>query len=156
MMKPPRTSLSCDLHEVSAACVLLPAGTADTLHGVTEPTKYFQSTGELITCSGDCIFPFLQRGGVCFEVAGAVAFANRANKMTWEENDCDVPSQCRHDYIHQTLKKQQPNPNWQKHKHSEVKAGKLRITLKNSFCLWPLAFLWYRGDPGISCEACLA
>lgn len=50
--------------------------------------------------------------------------------MTWEENDYDVPSQCPHDSIHQTLKKQQPNQNWQNDNHSEVKAGKLRTTLK--------------------------
>lgn len=75
--------------------------------------------------------------------------------MTGEENDCDVPSQCPHDWIHQTLKKQQPNESWPKDNHSEVKAGKLRRTLKNSFGLWPLAFLWFGEDSCISCGACL-
>lgn len=76
-MMPPRTSLSCDLHEVSTACVLLPAGTAGPVHGVIEPTKYFHLTSELITFPRDCIFPFLQRHCVCFKVAGTVVFVNR-------------------------------------------------------------------------------
>lgn len=41
------------------------------------PLKCLHSTSEFITFPGNCIFPSLQRGCICFEVAGAVEFGNR-------------------------------------------------------------------------------
>jgi len=132
MMKPPRPSPSCRLHEVSAACVLL--CTALLLPFMEWLNPLLSLYHWIYSFPWRMPFPIfakklhlLQSGRSCciFE-----QILTRAHGTTLDENDSDIPSQCPHDCIPPTLKQQQPNQNWQSSNHSELKAGKLRRTEK--------------------------
>lgn len=95
--KPPRTSLSCDLHEVSAACAQLISPQWELLN----PLNTFTLARIDWLLPWRLQFPIaakrlhlLWSGRSCCIWEQVL---NRAKEMTWEENDYDVPSQCPHD-----------------------------------------------------------
>lgn len=147
-MKPLRTSLNCDLREVSGVRVLIPnREVLSPLHAFALPVDWLFSL--------QTAFSYFCQGALsASRVLGAVVFVNRfwAEPIKWLGKKITVmhlPSVLRIISIKHWGSSSQIRTG--ERVITEVKAEKLK-TLKNSFGLWPRAFLWFREEPCISCE----